>query len=485
MRNIQDLNSEVDSILRRLDRLEGKPVVTLPPSLSLDPPSRPVYPSYTPGPPVGVEVMVSTASDTDIGSVLNQAMAKLRGTSATFIVDSKLYRIVEQIRLSPFHHLRLSDGARLQCVGFHQGPKGAEEGAIIQGSDTTIVGLGTATIVEPREKLFIPAVPDSKFRGHVIIQSEGNTRGPDNRPDLNFTEVSERIELHDITIEGSPMQPEGGSMSTIQYGNAHGVTITHVRLKGTSSLGITAGGIALSGNHAEDWGIHYCELNGVASQGLAVINGVRIVFQDCIIENSGKLLPNGTLYEGMTCVDLEPNAFEDQIDVQVRRIYIDSRMCKQSHGNGIQANNAANVLGYKAVIEHCVVFGGLLDKITPTRVSNGIIVGPNAYNVNVNHNYISRCGQSGMYSDKSHDNIYDDNVVISSGTGGNKAWRFDDVINSKVRRNRVLIDPTSPAATGGMYAFGDSSGNVYEDNESHPTKDELSEPDSRFLVKDK
>lgn len=455
------LETAVTDLRQRVETLEAiKPPVPPVDPPKPDPPIEVTDP-LIPVPPTGALTTRNFPGD-DVGARVNAADRSLGDRPGSIIVEPGT--IATQIHLHPNHDLYLQAGEFpiVNPSPTSKFPQGERYwfGAILQGHHTRIWGAG-----EGRTKFIEPA----RF-GYIVIQASEDAV-LDKGNVLNSL-VTNNIGGGFFSVLGANTQPEGGVHSTIQPGNAHGFDYQHIAMLGTSCLGITAGGTALNGHHAEDGKVSFIKGDLLASQTVNIVNGRRIKFEDIVCLRPGKFLA----LQNLTSIDLEPNTSLDVIqDIEIRRLLIDATDSPLvdgkpvSTGNGIAIQNTVFTQDYGPVLlEDFRIIGGPLIQDFAGRLSTGVYVGGPTARVTIRRGYVQRVGQSIYRFEDGIGSTGDDLVGVSGGTGGTEAFDVANTTHSRFSKIRISIDPNSITASKRIKESGSSDFNRFEDCDPLP-----------------
>src|SRR5205085_2194721 len=173
----------------------------------------------------------------------------------------------------------------------------------------------------------------------------------------------------DADIEVSNLQIRGANpgfnsaQQAVSLGNCSRCTADHVWINGTRSIGIQLGGASFEGHFAENSKVTNCQFTRVASQGLALVNGRNITF-----ENNRFLAPGQNGGPGSSPIDLEPNDANDHLEnVIVRNNTIDARESEVAvAGNGIivQSGSGTPHVGPVLIEGNTIIGGSITGVIT-------------------------------------------------------------------------------------------------------------------------
>lgn len=377
-----------------------------------------------PGADLGAKI---NAADRDLGAAPGEILVKGGGTIST------------QVVLSPGHTLRFSAGTyTLQTALLW-------EGAFLLKSNTKVFGSGWDTvIIEP------PKV------GWIVFQSFNDIRS---QPAHSGTDSN--IYISNLQIKGANPNVDGGMRQTVSLGNCRRCGVENLWLNGTGVIGVQAGGNALAGNYAEEVTIRKSLFTKVASQAAAVVNGRNIKIDGNTFKDSGRCCA-----QGMTAIDLEPNAPSDIIrNIEVTNNTIDSTNSSFLHGNGIVVQNGVGTKGFGPVlVKDNTVNGGALIPNSAGNVATGIYVGGLTQDVTIINNTVRRVAHSGIRLENSTRNSVSGNKLISTGTGGIFAFEIINTTDSQIFDNVVIVDPKSPLGNEVITETGTSARNSFRGN---------------------
>ena len=367
------------------------------------------------------------AADKDLGSAPGEILVRDGGTIST------------QVIINPGHTLHFGPGTYSLTTEL------LWEGAFLLRSRTTVIGSGWDTIiVEP------PRIGWIVFQSYEDIRTKPIGSGTDS--DITIT---------NLQIKGANPAVEGGVRETLQMGNCHRCKVDHVWLNGTGVIGVQAGGNSLTGNFADTMTIRNNLFTGVASQAAAIVNGRNIVIDGNTFKDSGR-----KAMEGMTAIDVEPNAATDIAQqIEITNNLIDSRGSTFLHGNGILVQNGPRTRGFGPVlIKGNTVIGGDLVPNLAGNIATGIYIAASSQDVTVTNNTIRRVAHAGIRLESVTRVYVANNSLISTGTGGILAFEVINTTDSKILNNVVAVDPNSPLGNSVIHETGTSRNNVYSGN---------------------
>ncbi len=410
------------------------PIVTPPPVVT---PPIVVTDPVIPVPPPNALNTANFPGD-DVGAKLRAADEQLGDRQGAIIVQAGT--IATQVMFRPKRSLYFVKG-EFPIVVPNQ-----DQCNLIINDHTDIYGQGTK---DGEGTFFIEPT-----NGYVIIQSRGSWEKVNWWSDAL---VTSDIDLGWFGILGKNTVPEGGVRSSIKLGNAHTVSAYRLLLRDTSCLGITAGGNALSGFHAEGWDVSECDFEGVASQALNVVNGRDVLFELNRFKRSGKF-PS----MGMSPIDVEPNDHGDWArNITIRKNKIDSTDSTFQHGNGIVVQNENLTTDFGPIlVEDNEIAGG-------NKLYTAYMVFGSVANVTLRRNTAKEVLHS-LYRFENADRItMEDNGGVGKGRSGSESVEIElinNVNNSTFKRNKLTL---APGEAGPMRFLerGNCHGNVFEDND--------------------
>jgi hypothetical protein len=419
------------------------------PSQTATPTPEPLpSPSPSPVPSPAGELRFTSLFSGDLSTRINAADLSIGSGAGTIFVDTT-GDITAQLTLSDNHTLQLP-------AGYLDLPSlGRDVANIVIGDNSAIFGAGRdlTVLLEPEN-------------GYKVIQSFGSTQSQNTFSDAG---VTSNIQLAGFTVQGRNTVAEGGVRSTINLGNAHHVRIRDLGLRDTTCLGITAGGTALSGNHAEDWIVEDILLEGVASQSLNVVNGSDITWRRITVRRAGKLctgsLPGQLIpCEGACPLDIEPNTPLDRIrDVVIEDINIDSSGSPFLHGNGICIQNTVHVPDFGPVtLRRFRIAGGPLIDNFSGNLATGVFVAGAARNTTITDGEIIRVGHSGVRLEGGSGVVLRNLKLVSTGAGGIQALELINQTDSQLFNISITVDPRSPLGTATIVESGSSDRNTFQ-----------------------
>ena len=312
-------------------------------------------------------------------------------------------------------------------------------------------GEGT-TILEPTFSLDLarPSVEVFQALGDV-----GNSH----------TGKAKNITIQGFTIKGRQKVYDGGVRSTVLLGNCEHCAAIDVYLEDTASIGITAGGSGLQNdNFANDILFTRNMFSGVAGANIATINTENAFTFENYVKRPGHHDP---VFGGGVCgYDHETNSPADHTkNIWVYNNLIDyedahiegagSAICLQDPyiGKKLGENNAF-------VVNNTIVGGR--DTNVRHFMSNGIyLVGLRKFTVSAN--YIFRTGQNAFQIYNVDIGVISDNIMDSTGHGGNPSFWSNGMRNTMVTRNPFIKRDLPTNMEAGFFEKC-GEGNTYKDN---------------------
>jgi hypothetical protein len=380
----------------------------------------------------GRVVEASSFQGADLGARINAADRAL-GAAAGEIVARGGGRITTQIVVSANHTLRLMRGTYAPAT---------QDIPVLLGPGASLVGEGWDNTI------LLESTAPGMF---IVVSGLANARR-NGDPDSGIT-------IRDLQIKGA----NPGFNSTpqaVSLGNCANCTVDKVWINSTRSIGVQLGGSATYGHYASNSRVTNCLFTRVASQNLALVNGVDITFENNRFENPGQ--PGGP---GSTVIDLEPNAPEDRLErVVIRNNLIDARRNPIQAGNGIVIQSGAGTTRVGPIlVEGNTIYGG---NQTPPNItnslSNGIYtIGATMKDVTIRNNRVARVGQSGLRLEGSR-LVITDNHFEDVGGGGIPGF-FMAIKDSRVENNTVGASGYGPA-DGHVEVAGPFTNNVIRNN---------------------
>ncbi len=235
------------------------------------------------------------------------------------------------------------------------------------------------------------------------------------------------------------------AFQTASLGNCRNGKAVRNFFDATRTIALQVGGGSAMGNYAQDCELDDNKFVAVASQNLAITNGVNISIRRNVCERSG--IPGGP---GVTCIDIEPNVGDRVENVVVEANVIDCRQtpADQSGGkvlNGIAVNNgnganpwrnisiiANEILGWEWKPGH-IMGGGISYAGILVRSANGAVL---------QRNKISRCARGILIDTDSHNIRVEQNELMSCGSGSTGAIGLEDTSKGNIiRGNRLSAIP--------------------------------------------
>lgn len=355
----------------------------------------------------------SSFQGADLGAKINAADRAL-GSSPGEIVARGGGRITTQVVVNANHTLRLMRGTYAPTT---------QEVPIVLGPGASLVGEGWDNTI------LLESTAAGRFE---VVSGIANARR-NGDPDSGIT-------VRDLQIRGA--NPGFNSApQAISLGNCADCTVDKVWINSTRSIGVQLGGSPEYGHYASNSRVTNCLFTHVASQNLALVNGVDITFENNRFENPGQ--PGGP---GATVIDLEPNTAEDRLErIVIRNNFIDARGNKIQAGNGIviQSGSGTTRVG-PILVEGNTLYGG---KNVPPEItnslSNGIYtIGWTMKDVTIRNNRVTRMGQSGLRLEGSRMTVVD-NYFEDVGGGGIPGF-FLAIKDSRIENNRAVFTGVGP-----------------------------------------
>lgn len=362
----------------------------------------------------GRVVEASSFQGADLGARINAADRAL-GSAPGEIVARGGGRITTQIVVSANHTLRLMRGTYAPTT---------REIPVLLGQGASLVGEGWD------DTILLESTAPGRFE---VVSGLANARR-NGDPDSGLT-------IRDLQIRGA--NPGFNSApQALSLGNCANCTVDKVWLNSTRAIGIQLGGSAVYGHYASNSRVTNCLFTHVASQNLALVNGVDITFENNRFENPGQ--PGGP---GSTVIDLEPNAPNDRLQrIVIRNNLIDARRNSIQAGNGIviQSGSGTTMVG-PILVEGNTIYGG---NQTPPNItnslSNGIYtIGATMKDVTIRNNRVARVGQSGLRLEGTR-LIITGNHFEDVGGGGNPGFVLA-IKDSRIENNTSGTTGHGPA----------------------------------------
>jgi hypothetical protein len=380
----------------------------------------------------GRVVEASSFQGADLGARINAADRAL-GNAPGEIVARGGGRITTQIVINAGHMLRLMRGTYAPTT---------QEIPVLLGAGASLVGEGWDN------SILLESTAPGRFE---VVSGLANARR-NGDPDSGIT-------VRDIQIRGA--NPGFNSApQAVSLGNCANCTVDRVWINSTRAIGVQLGGFAGYGNYASNSRVTNCLFTHVASQNLALVNGVDITFENNRFEDPGQ--PGGP---GSTVIDLEPNTEDDRLErIVIRNNFIDARKNKVQAGNGIllQSGSGTTRVG-PILVEGNTLYGGnnVPPNITNT-LSNGIYtIGWTMKDVTIRNNRVTRMGQSGLRLEGSRLTVVN-NYFEDVGGGGIPGF-YLAVRDSRIENNQFVVSGTGPADARVEIAKGFSN-NVVRNN---------------------
>ena len=362
----------------------------------------------------GRVVEASSFPGSDLGARINAADRSL-GSAPGEIVARGGGRITTQIVVNAGHTLRLMRGTYAPST---------QEVPVVLGRGASLVGEGWDN------SILLESTAPGRFE---VVSGIANARR-NGDPDSGLT-------VRDLQIRGA--NPGFNSASqAVSLGNCANCTVDKVWINSTRAIGVQLGGSATYGHYASNSRVTNCLFTHVASQNLALVNGVDITFENNRFENPGQ--PGGP---GSTVIDLEPNTHEDRLErVVIRNNFIDARRNTIQAGNGIviQSGSGTTMVG-PILVEGNTVYGG---NQTPPNITNSIsngiyLIGATMKDVTIRNNRVARTGQSALHAEGSR-LVITNNRFEDAGGGGIPGFRLS-MKDSRMENNTYVYTGSGPA----------------------------------------
>jgi hypothetical protein len=292
-----------------------------------------------------------------------------------------------------------------------------------------LAGRGT-TILEPTfANKSIPAVEVFQALGDSCCSHTGKA--------MNIT-------IQGFRIKGRQTLYDGGVRSTILLGNCEHCAVMDVYLEDTASIGITAGGSALSwklpdgtvqkNNFARDIVFTRNIFSGVAAANSATINTEDAYVFNNYVRRPGHHNPK---FGGGVCGhDHETNSPADH----TKNINVYNNLYDYEDGHQQAAGNAiclqdpyVGANGGRVVAANNVIIGGRND-VKYRWMSNGLFLS-GLKDCQIVNNYIFRTGQNAIQIYNISNCLIQDNIFDSTGGGGNPTFWSKGMRDTIVRRN--------------------------------------------------
>lgn len=366
----------------------------------------------------GRVVEASSFPGADLGARINAADRSL-GNSPGEIVARDGGRITTQIIVSANHTLRLMRGTYAPTT---------QEVPVLLGPGASLVGDGWDNTI------LLESTAPGRFE---VVSGLANARR-NGDPDSGIT-------IRDMQIKGANPGFHSAPQA-VSLGNCANCTVDKVWINSTRAIGVQLGGSATYGHYASNSRVTNCLFTHVASQNLALVNGVDITFENNRFENPGQ--PGGP---GSTVIDLEPNFVDDRLErIVIRNNFIDARKNNLQAGNGIllQSGSGTTMVG-PILVEGNTIYGG---NQTPPNITNSIsngiyTIGATMKDVTIRNNRVARVGQSGARLEGTRITLID-NHFEDVGGGGIPGF-FMAIKDSRIENN-----------TAGASGYGPADGHV-------------------------
>ena len=355
----------------------------------------------------GRRVNAESFPGADIGARINAADKSL-GAAAGEIVVSSGGTISTQVVVSPGHTLRLRGGVYKANT---PGPP------ILLGDNTTLVADSWDAVLEETTAPLVaggtsPVTGQSVFT--IVQDLAGNRRNGD---------PASGIRVSGVHVRGARTDHYNSSFQTISLGNCRNCVVEKNFLEDTRTIGIQFGGAAAYGHYAADSKIVNNVLAGVASQNIAVTNGVRLEISGNRMERPGQ--PGGP---GVSVIDVEPNVGDRVEDIMIHDNVVDCMGSAVDAGgakctNGIVVNNGNGAKPFRNVqVFKNTVLGQPVGREIATKRASGItyagILVRTASGVTVRGNTVRRVVTGIRVDYESSDNVVEGNLLVGCGTGG-------------------------------------------------------------------
>jgi hypothetical protein len=363
----------------------------------------------------GRVVEASSFQGADLGARINAADRAL-GSTPGEIVARDGGRITTQIVINGGHTLRLMRGTYAPST---------QEIPVLLGQGASLVGEGWDN------SILLESTAPGRFE---VVSGIANARR-NGDPDSGIT-------IRDIQIKGANPGFHSAPQA-VSLGNCANCTVDKVWINSTRAIGVQLGGSAIYGHYASNSRVTNCLFTHVASQNLALVNGVDITFENNRFENPGQ--PGGP---GSTVIDLEPNTADDRLErIIIRNNFIDARKNNVQAGNGIllQSGSGTTMVG-PILVENNTIYGGNNTPPNPvtSSISNGIYtIGSTMKDVTIRNNRVTRVGQSGMRLEGTR-LIITDNQFVDVGGGGIPGF-FMAIKDSRIENNSAGASGNGPA----------------------------------------
>ena len=360
----------------------------------------------------------------DIGTKINNAAKSLSGAPGEIILSSGgLFKVTAII---PAGCTLLLKGGVYKSVT--PGP------LILLNDNAALVGDNyDAVLEESTGDSISPGISPTTGRPiHTIVEDLAGAT-------LNGTSCR-GIRIEHVHFRGA-RKDFNSAFQTASLGNCRNGKAVRNFFENTRTIALQIGGGSIMGNYAQDCQLDDNRFVGVASQNLAVTNGVNISIRRNVCERSG--LPGGP---GVTCIDVEPNVGDRVENVVIEANVLDCRQAAaDATGNkvlnaiAINNGNGANpwrnisvigneILGWEWKAGH--IMGGGIGYA-------GILV-RSAVGVVIQRNKVTRCSRGILIDTNSRDNRVEQNELLSCGSGSTGAIEIQDTSTRNVVRNNRL-----------------------------------------------
>lgn len=329
------------------------------------------------------------------------------------------------------------------------------EGSILLHDGVKNECVNGATFLEPTFFSGTPAI--------TVFQTYASAK--------NNYAATANVTVKGCRIVGRQEKTDGGVRQAISFGNCKHCAAIENDLSGIASIGISFGGGAADGNHAEDCLAYGNKLRHFAAAAIAGVNVKGLIVDSNDIADPGRKKGEPG---GVSAVDIESNNTDDCVqDIRITANNIGyGAGAFQSIGNAILGQNvyktpcsgglliANNVIdGYqgKEGLENSNFWG----------LSGGLYFVGNWQGGLVVNNKVIRALQPGISLYGVSGLTLQDNWLISCGGGGQGSVYMEGSSNNTFLRVRAFDDPSvKPGSTGWWVSCDQSSGkNIFQDVE--------------------
>jgi hypothetical protein len=275
---------------------------------------------------------------------------------------------------------------------------------------------------------------------HTIVQdfAGGNRNG----------DASNNITISGCHFKGA-RRDFNSAYQTVALGNCLGCSATGNYFDHTNTIGLQIGGGAAYGNFASNVTLDNNTFRGVASQNLAITNGVGIR-----VTNNRFYAPGAPGGPGVAVIDVEPNTGDTVDGVEIARNLIDVKEGVQDAGgwktiDGISINAGNPTRRFVGVIVHdnTIVAGSRAD--VGSRISYADILIRSASNVVVRSNKMNHGSTCILLDTGSSNNLIEQNRIENCGSGST----FPIHLQAGVTGNRILNNILTADAGDAMGAL--------------------------------